>query len=288
MQSALLTKAQAAIGFGLIRHARLKPVKHVFAYKALFVRLPMVSGFNDSGRWFARNRAALLSFRDKDHGAGGPDALAWIRTLLLAGGVRDADGEIWLHTFPRMFGFAFKPVSFWYCERGDGSLRAVVAEVNNTFGERHCYLLENLDPAGQAQAIQPGQTLHASKVFHVSPFNPVQGTYQFRFLVRQDRSLARIDYLDADGCVLETSISGKHQTIGASAVARALRMTPWFTLGVLARIHWHAIRLWLKKVPFYRKPEPPLTAYTAGQRTPRGVGVPASLLSANPSQPKDL
>ncbi len=286
MKSTHAASARAAIGFGLIRHARLKPVKHVFAYKALFVRLPMVSGFTDSGRWFARNRAALLSFRDKDHGAGGPDALAWLRTLLEQGGVKDIDGEIWLHTFPRMFGFAFKPVSFWYCERSDGSLRTVVVEVNNTFGERHCYLLENLDRTGQAQAINPGQTLHAGKVFHVSPFNPVQGTYRFKFLVRQDRSLARIDYLDADGCVLETSISGKHLVIGAGTVARALTTTPWFTIGVVARIHWHAVKLWLKKVPYYRKPKPPLTAYTAGQRTP-GV-LPAPLLSANPSQPKDF
>jgi hypothetical protein len=90
----------------------------------------------------ARNRFGLLSFHDRDHGDGRADALAWIDELLASEGVADADGEVWLHTYPRVLGYVFKPVSFWYCHRADGTLAAVVAEVNNTFGERHCYLLD--------------------------------------------------------------------------------------------------------------------------------------------------
>jgi DUF1365 family protein len=245
--------AIAQIGFGPIRHVRLKPHVHAFSYQGLFVRLPMTSGFASNGRWFGHNRAGLLSFHDRDHGDGRANASAWLRELLAAHGVTDVGGQVWLHTFPRMFGYAFKPVSFWYCERADGALRAIVAEVNNTFGERHCYLLENADGA----PIRAGQTLHSRKVFHVSPFNPVQGRYEFRFLVRADRSLARVDYFDGQGCVLQTSIAGQHAPLSAANIARALLLTPWFTLGVIARIHWQALHLLRKRVPFFRKPEPP-------------------------------
>jgi DUF1365 family protein len=140
----------------------------------------------------ARNRFGLLAFHDRDHGDGGADALAWIEALLASEGVADADGEIWLHTYPRVLGYVFKPVSFWYCHRADGSLAAVVAEVNNTFGERHCYLL---DEPGLAW----GRELRARKVFHVSPFCQVEGRYRFRFMRTAERTVARIDHDDDDG-----------------------------------------------------------------------------------------
>ena len=260
----------ATIGFGLIRHKRLRPAPHHFSYSGLFVRLPMVTGFKDEGFWFRRNRLALLSFFDRDHGNGTTDALAWIKDVLASFKVMDVDGEIWLHTFPRMFGYVFKPVSFWYCERLDGSLRAVLVEVNNTFGERHCYLLGNPD----GSPIRAGQTLHSGKVFHVSPFNRVEGHYQFRFLVRNDRSVARIDYFDAEGCVLQTSLSGQHQPLSARSVSQSLSMTPWFTVGVVLRIHWQAVKLWLKKIPFYSKPTPPLQ-----QVSVTGIAKPNSVAS---------
>ncbi|KPF69638.1 hypothetical protein IP84_04385 [beta proteobacterium AAP99] len=248
------------LGLGWVRHARLKPARHAFMYRGLFLRLPMRAARSTGfvplglmGRLFAHNRAALVSFHDRDHGLGDGASLAWLEGLLAESGITDADGEIWLHTFPRIFGYGFKPVSFWYCERADGSLRAVLAEVNNTFGERHCYLLANAD----GSAIRPGQLLHAAKVFHVSPFNPVQGSYRFRFLARQDRSLARVDYHDAEGCVLETSISGEHRALSTGTLSAALARSGWFTAAVIARIHWHALKLWLKRVPFYTKPTPP-------------------------------
>ena len=129
---------------------------------------------------------------DRDHGDGRP-LLAWIEQLLVRAGVHDADGEIWLHCFPRMLGYAFNPVSFWFCERRDGALRAIVCEVHNTFGERHCYVLAHDDD----RPIAWGETLRARKVFHVSPFCAVAGSYRFRFLLaaRADGThfVARID-----------------------------------------------------------------------------------------------
>ncbi|MEO8656245.1 MAG: DUF1365 domain-containing protein, partial [Ramlibacter sp.] len=152
---------QPLVGFGEVRHTRLRPVRHAFAYPTCFLLLPMRSLRTHGSGALARNRAALLSFHDRDHGDGGEDALAWLDALLARQGIADANGEAWLHCYPRVLGHAFNPVSFWYCHRSDDTLRAIVVEVNNTFGERHCYVLDA--PAW-------GRELQAPKAFHVSPF----------------------------------------------------------------------------------------------------------------------
>jgi DUF1365 family protein len=181
--------------------------------------------------------------------------LAWLLALLAHEGIDDADGEVWLHCYPRVLGYTFKPVSFWYCHRQDGSLRAIVVEVNNTFGERHCYLLDRP---------HYGVELHATKVFHVSPFCAVEGGYRFRFMVTPDRrrTVARIDYDDSTGPLLQTSVSGTLELLTAQMVRRALWTYPAMTLGVVARIHWQAVKLFFKKVRFFRKPLPPASFTT--------------------------
>ena len=161
----------ALLATGVVRHRRLRPAAHAFAYPTWFLLLPMRALRAAPDPHLPRNRGALVSFHDADHGDGGPDALAWVEALLAREGVAGADGEIWLQTYPRMLGYAFKPVSFWYCHRTDGSLAAVLAEVNNTFGERHVYLLD-----GPGTGF--GRELIARKVFHVSPFCGVEGQYR--------------------------------------------------------------------------------------------------------------
>ena len=162
--------------------------------------------------------------------------------------------------FPRMLGYVFNPVSFWYCHDRAGDLVAVLAEVNNTFGERHNYLVAHAD----GRPIRAGETLDARKVFHVSPFMAVQGHYRFRFHARpgDPRILARIDHADAGGDLLHTAISGRVLPLTAPRLARAFFGYPWMTLGVMARIHWQALRLWLKRVPFFSKPQPPFEETT--------------------------
>ena len=179
---------------------------NAFDYRTYFLMLPMRRLREQPCAALARNRFGLLAFHDRDHGDGRGDALAWLDELLRAEGIADADGEVWLQTYPRVLGYVFKPVSFWYCERADGSLAAIVVEVNNTFGERHCYLL-----AGEQLAY--GRDLQARKVFHVSPFSHIVGGYRFRFMrsasADGERCVARIDHDDAEGALLQTSLSGR-------------------------------------------------------------------------------
>jgi DUF1365 family protein len=247
-----MNAAQPLIGMGQVRHTRLRPAQHAFAYRTFFVVLPMRTLRQHGDAALAINRAGLLSFHDQDHGDGRTaaqgGALAWMEETLRAHGIDDADGEIWLHTYPRVLGYVFKPVSFWYCHRQDGSLRAIVAEVNNTFGERHCYLLD-----------QPrwGAELTADKVFHVSPFCKVEGIYRFRFLRTDTHVVARIAHDDAHGPLILTSVSGELQLATRKAQWQALLQHPLMSLMVIVRIHWHALQLWLKRVPFFSKPVPP-------------------------------
>ena len=181
-----------------------------------------------------RNRAGLISFHDADHGEGGPDALAWFDALLAGEGITDADGEVWLHTFPRVLGYVFKPVSFWYAHRADGTLAAVLAEVNNTFGERHGYLLAGTQ-------LRWGATLEARKVFHVSPFC----------------SVVRIALHDAGGELLRTGVAGTLAPLTRRRAWAAFFGMPLMTLSVIGLIHWHALRLAVKGVPLFRKPSAP-------------------------------
>lgn len=262
MTASLDLPARPHIGFGQVHHARTRPVRNQFTYANYFLMLPMRTlrqrAAQGAQKGWVPNRAGLLSFHDRDHGdgrspaAGG--ALAWLDELLHSQGIDDVQGEVWLQTYPRVLGYAFKPVSFWYCFRSDeagGGLRAIVAEVNNTFGERHCYVLD---------APQWEKTARADKVFHVSPFCEVKGHYEFCFSLAhqdgQDRLSARVDHHDgAQGLLLHTRITGALQPLTRKSLRRALLGYPLMTLAVIWRIHAQALRLWRKRVPFFHKPE---------------------------------
>jgi DUF1365 family protein len=255
-------RALALIGFGPVRHVRLKPKRHAFAYSHYFWMLPMRELAREPQTVVNRQRWGLLSFHDADHGEGGHDALAWLDSVLAQSGLEVPAlqlGEVWLQTFPRVLGFAFKPVSFWWVHRADRSLAAVVAEVNNTFGERHAYVLSG-------PALKLGGEVTARKVFHVSPFCAVTGGYRFRFMrtgawgtgaAGADRLIACVNHDDEVGPLLQTSQAGTLEPLTPASARKAFWGWPLMTWGVVARIHWQALRVWLKGVPFHRKPEPP-------------------------------
>ena len=247
--------AQPLIGFGQVRHTRLRPALNAFAYATYFLMLPMRQWAAQPHTTLARNRISWLSFYDRDHGTSTDNALQWLDDLLHSEGIFDATGEAWLQCYPRVLGHTFKPVSFWFCHRADNSLRAVVVEVNNTFGERHVYLLDA--PAFGVEQL-------AQKVFHVSPFCATDGLYRFRFMVTpgHERLVARIDYDDAQGALIHTSVSGTLEPFTARSQRKALLRYGMMTLAVVARIHWQALRLWWLRVPFFKKPTPPSVLVT--------------------------
>ncbi len=252
--------AGPAIVHGRVRHVRSRPVRHAFDYPALCLRLPLSSLDALPAHGLPRNARAWVAFHDRDHGArDGSPLEPWIRARLSACGVA-ADGEIVLYTFPRVLGYVFNPVSFWVCHDRPGAVRAVLAEVNNTFGETHAYLVAHPD----GRPLRDGEALAARKSFHVSPFCEVKGRYAFRFAITPERWLARVDYFDADdeAALLQTSFGGVAEPLSPAAVRRVLFRYRWFTLGVIARIHWQALRLWTRRVPLSRKPAPPPTALT--------------------------
>ena len=239
---------------GFVAHARLRPRRNAFRYRVFFVRFPLSGLERLRNRLFSINRWNLFSFHYRDHGArDGSHPEPWIRGLLAREGLKEVDGEIWLQAFPRMLGYVFNPVSFWLCHDKGGGLRAVLCEVNNTFGEHHHYLLAHPD----GRVIIEGDSMEARKAFHVSPFCDVAGHYRFQFQVGESASHIRIDYDDPDGKLLLTAISGKGSTFGAGALLRAFLLYPWMTFGVVARIHLQAVILWVKGVPWFTKPLPP-------------------------------
>jgi len=200
------------------------------------------------------DRPGVFSLRSRDHGArNGAPLLPWIRDLLDRQGLVEADGEVVLQTMPRMFGFLFNPVSFWFCHDRQGGLRAVLAEVSNTFGEHHNYLVAHPDH----RPITAGDELKACKVFHVSPFFPVRGEYRFRFSRQGGVVSTAIDYWEGGHCQLATRLSGREQPLTGRALLGWLARLPLMSFGVVLRIHWQALRLALRRVPFFRKPHPP-------------------------------
>ena len=258
---------QATINFGVVKHCRFSPAKNAFGYGVFTLTIPMRTRKKNpqllSQTGLRDNHFGLFSFLDKDHGVGGENSLDWIEQILLENHIDQVDGEIWLQTFPRVLGYVFNPVSFWMCTRADGQVQAVLAEVNNTFGERHCYLLYK----DSGKPIQSGETLKSNKVFHVSPFCDVRGDYHFRFLFSQEskslrHAVCRIELHEEGAPLINTSISGVSEPLTKRSLYLAFLRYPLMSFGVIGRIHWQALRLWLKGVPFHSKPKPPTLEVT--------------------------
>jgi uncharacterized protein len=236
-----------------VAHARLRPKDNRFAYRVPYLALGESALGGGRAGVLSVDRGNLFSVRTKDYGADGMTGVAFVRDVLQRWQMRDADGELVLVTMPRMLGFAFNPVSFWLCLDKARALRAVVAEVNNTFGERHFYVCRHADH----RPIVPQDTVVADKVFHVSPFMPVDGHYRFAFSWTEGGFGARIDLYDGEGVILTTSMSGKREPVSSWRLIAALAGNPLLMFKVLGLIHYQAVRLWAKGIRHFRKPEPP-------------------------------
>ncbi len=249
------------IGFisASVTHGRLRPARNSFRYRVPYLALAeRALAAPGSYGLISVDRGNLFSVRNGDYGHDGVAGAAWVRQVLQQWQLHEADGELVLVTMPRVLGLAFNPVSFWFAYDKAGAVRAVVAEVNNTFGERHFYICRH----GDHRAIAAGDRIVAEKVFHVSPFMKVEGHYEFAFSLSGDRFGVRIDLHDAEGLILTTSMSGRRVPATRGRLLRAFAGNPLLMLKVLGLIHYQAVKLWAKGVANFRKPPPPRETVT--------------------------
>jgi uncharacterized protein len=207
---------------GNVMHERLRPVRHAFTYPVFQVCCDVERLGEIDGSWFGIDRWRPLGLALRDYGPRDGRALGpWMRDVLAHAGI-PADGPIWLQTIPRIFGYAFNPVSFWYCYDRAGRLRALYADVRNTFGAHHGYLMSAMRHA----PIGADTVLVCRKTFHVSPFCDVVGDYAFRVRQRGDHLNMAIDYRDDDGLLLRTAIGMRSAPLTAARAWRALARQP--------------------------------------------------------------
>ncbi len=233
-------------------HGRRGPTKNAFRSSIDYVLMDAEAEVKTPAL-FSRNRGNLMSLKDSDHGGPPKNGVgaAWVHDVLAQYQITDTD-RIELLAQPRVLGHVFNPVSFWLCYDKDNSLRTVIAEVTNTFGDRHSYLCRHED----GRAITKDATISAQKLMHVSPFQPIEGGYTFRFDIQPDSIGIWIDYSRGNGGLIAT-LTGPRKPITNGAIIRAALRRPFGSRRVLALIHWQALKLWFKGATFRSQPAPP-------------------------------
>ena len=232
-------------------HARRGQFRNAFRYGVDFV---MIDPASPAGPLlFSRNRFNLFSVQDTSHG--GPmqqgRGLTWAEEVFADAGLDVQRVRIRLLTQPGFLGYVFNPVSFWLAFEG-GALRAVIAEVTNTCGDRHSYLCH----LPGFEKITPDRQIAAQKIFHVSPFQQIAGTYRFNFAVSSARIAIRILHENGKSGVVAT-LTGKARPLSNLSILGAALRRPFGALRTITLIHWQALKLWWKGAVYNPRPTPP-------------------------------
>ena len=246
----------ATLYFGHVFHRRLRPRRHELAYNVFYMLLDLdqLEATARTHRLFGHNRFNLFSFYDRDHGSGADKALRpWVVAQLERGGIDIGAGKISLLTFPRILGYVFVPLSIYYCHDAAGDLVAILYEVNNTFGDRHSYLI----PVGSTNKRHVAHG--CDKAFYVSPFVEVKGRYHFKMVRPGERLSVMIRESDNEGALITAAFTGYAQGFNDKQLIRAFFSYPLMTLKVTAAIHWQAIKLLLKGVKMVARPASPVS-----------------------------
>lgn len=229
-----------------VYHERLKPFNHRFIYSVFMIKFSISELSSLKRPIFSINRFNLFSFYEKDYLDGSERPLQERITELLRSEGMKVEGDIVLQTIPRMLGYGFNPVSFWYIYYKDGTLEGIMAEVNNTFGDRHYYLLQGFDDY---------KKITTKKVFHVSPFFAIEGEYQFTFSPKS----VQINYFDPTelNYFFKSSLAQKSaEEFTTLALLKTFLKFPLMTFVVMGRIHWQALKLFMKKARYYPRTKP--------------------------------
>jgi uncharacterized protein len=240
---------------GRVSHTRVKPRKHALAYRVFMLlvdldELPALARLKTLGV----GRFNLFGFDPRRFGDGSGTSLkAQVEATLAAAGIAHG-GPVRMLAMPQILGRAFNPLTVYFCHGADRALSAILYEVNNTFGERHSYLI----PAPNAALVKQA----CAKQFYVSPFMDMDLSYAFRILRPEERVLVAVDTSDADGLVLAASFSGERRPLSDGQLLKAWLTHPWMTLGVVAAIHVEALKIWLKGEKVRVRPPAPAQAVT--------------------------
>jgi DUF1365 family protein len=251
-------KEASALYVGHVMHRRLRPCVHRLRYRifSLLLDLDEIDTLAVRLTLFSRNRFNLFAFHDRDYAGGAAEPLrVQVERHLIAAGLAPDGGAIHLLTMPRILGFAFNPLSVYFCFGVDGALRAILYEVHNTFGERHIYLLP---VEGEGRAIRQG----CAKVFHVSPFMPMNMSYVFRVTPPAETLSIAITGSDADGAIITAIHSARRRSLTDGTLLHAFFTHPLLTWKVVGGILWEAAKLWLIGVPVHGRPAPSPRAVT--------------------------
>jgi uncharacterized protein len=237
--------AAAALYFGDVMHARLKPMGHRFNYRvmSLLIDLDRLDEADRQSPLFAVNRAALYSFNELDHGDRDGSSLRDYAQRCAAGhGIDLKGGRVLLLCYPRLLGYTFNPLSAYFCYRASGELALIVYEVRNTFGDIHAYVL----PVRPGETSEAGVRQQQDKLFYVSPFVEMAMRYHFRVSPPGENVKLRILETDGEGPLLSATFNGQRRALTTTALLRSVFALPLVTFKIVAAIHWEALRLWLK------------------------------------------
>lgn len=256
-----MTAPGPALYVGRVAHRRFRPRAHRLSYRVFWLLID-IDGIDATGRrlrLFSRDRWNLFSFRAKDYGdrSGAPLRLH-VAAALAAAGIAREGGRTLLLTMPRILGYAFNPLSVYFCYRSDGTLAATIHEVHNTFGEIHSYVMA----AGEGEAPLRHES---AKVFHVSPFLDRDMTYRFNTRPPGETVSVGVSAVGPEGPMLAAMLEGARRPLDDRQLARVFLSHPLLTLKVTFAIHWHALRLVLKRIAIVRYAPPPEAAVTAGR-----------------------
>jgi uncharacterized protein len=251
----------ATLYTGTVYHARHRPFFHEFTYKVftLGVDIDDLPTLSATHTLFGYNRFALFGFYDRDHGPrDGRPLRPWIEAAAHAKGLDITGGKILFLGFPRVLGYVFNPLSLFFLYDRTGALKAIMHQVKNTFGEQHCYLLP-VDPEKAGNTI----TQDCGKIFHVSPFLPMDCQYHFRVVAPSDHFFVAIHQTVPEGKILTATWDGANPTpLSDRALWALFWRIPVMTVKIIGAIHWQALKLWLKGARFHKSPPPPADMVT--------------------------
>jgi DUF1365 family protein len=249
---------------GHVTHRRLRPRDHRLAYRiwSMLIDLDELDELDRRLRFFSVDRFNLVSFRRADRGDGSGDLRRVIEAEMRAAGIEPDGGAIRLLTMPRVLGRAFNPLSIFFCHRRSGEVAAILWEVDNTFGERHGYLIA-VEHGDDGEIRQ-----RCDKAFYVSPFMDMALAYRFRVSPPGETFSLVIDVDDPEGPVLTARHLATRVEATDAALLRLVLTSPFQALRVVGGIHWEAAKLWLGGLRLRPRPSPPEHLVTAVARTP--------------------